>query len=266
MNKGVLGKIGSLLIVFAFILFCAPHFFGAQSTGKGNIIGFLYAKDGTTPLEGGIVKFKNLTSGTVFDSTKSDTNGIFKLQGIENGIYAYGIVTPEGDFNADSLVGIKIQDNETAKMSIALNPYSKEEASAVSEVYKEQEINGESLIGTISEFNPNTRIAQIQVVKGLLRLKDKIHAKGKATDFYQEVNVLMAGSSSARQVLPGQIASVKLDRKAAQGDLVYVVRNKNLFPLVFAPLGAATILAASTGVNYGIVKINDVKIDCSPDR
>jgi hypothetical protein len=136
----------------------------------------------------------------------------------------------------------------------------------VSEIYKEQEINGESLVGTIADFNPNTRIAQIQVVKGLLRLKDKIHAKGKATDFYQEVNVLMAGNSSARQVLPGQIASVKLDRKAAQGDLVYVVRNKNLFPIFLAPLGIASILAASSGVTYGIVKINDQCNTLSPHK
>jgi hypothetical protein len=266
MNKGVRVKLLFILITFAFFVFFSPHFLTAESVAKGNIVGFLYAKDGTTPLEGGIVKFKNLTSGTVFESSKSDTYGIFKLQGIESGVYTYGVLTSDGDFNADNLVGIRIQENETAKLSIALNPYGKEEASAVSEIYKEQEINGESLVGTIADFNPNTRIAQIQVVKGLLRLKDKIHAKGKATDFYQEVNVLMAGNSSAKQVLPGQIASVKLDRKAAQGDLVYVVRNKNLFPLVLAPLGAATILAASTGVNYGIVKINDVKIDCSPDR
>ena len=254
------------LVTLSFFLYAAPSFLAAQSIAKGNVVGFLYAKDGTTPLEGGIVKFKNLTNGTVFESTQSDTYGIFKVQGIESGVYTYGVISPEGDFNADNLVGISIQENETAKMSIALNPFSKEEAAAVAEILKDQEISGETLVGTVANFDPNTRLAQIQVIKGMIKHNDKIHAKGKSTDFYQEVSVLLAGNSSARQVLPGQIASVKMDRKASQGDLVYVVRNRNLFPLFLAPLGAATILAASTGINYGIVKVNDEKIPVSPHR
>jgi hypothetical protein len=266
MNKRIYGTFAPLLIVFAFFLFTAPYFFAAESSAKGNVIGFIYDKDAKTPLEGGIVKFKNLTSGTVLESSKSDNNGLFKLQGIESGVYTYGVITPEGDFNADNLVGIRVQENETAKMSIALNPYSKEEASAVNEVYKEQAINGESLIGTVADFNPGTQVAQIQVVKGLLQLKDKIHTKGKATDFYQEVGVLLAGNSKARRVLPGQVASVRLERKAAKGDSVYVVRKRNLFPMFLAPLGAASILAASSGVTYGVVKINDQSEPVSADK
>jgi len=266
MNKGAPGKLISILIVFIFLFYTAPLFSATQSTAKGNIIGFLYAQDGTTPLEGGVVKFKNLTTGIVLESSKSNSNGIFKVEGIESGIYTYGIVTAEGDFNADNLVGIRIQENETAKMSIALKPFSKEEAAAVAEILKDQEISGETLVGTVANFDPNTRIAQIQVFKGMIKHKDKIHAKGKSTDFYQEVSVLLAGNSTVRQVLAGQIASVKMDKKTSQGDLVYVVRKKSLFPLFLAPLGAATILAASTGINYGIVKINDERIPVSPHR
>jgi hypothetical protein len=266
MNKGAKGRNLSVFVIFIVFFLVSSCLFAAERTAKGNIIGFLYAKDGTTPLEAGIVKFKNLTSGTVFESSKSDSNGIFKVQGIESGIYTYGVLTPDGDFNADNLVGIRIQENETAKMSIAVNPYSKEEASAVSQIYKDQQVAGESLVGTVADFNPGTQVAQIQVVKGLLRLNDKIHAKGKATNFYQQVSVLMAGNSSARQVLAGQTASVKLERKAAQGDLIYVVRKKNLYPLFLVPLGIASILAGSSGVNYGIVKINDEMIPVSAHR
>jgi hypothetical protein len=266
MDKRAKGKNLFVLVTLAFFLLTAPYFFASETVTKGNVIGFLYAKDGTTPLEGGIVKFKNLTSGTIFESSKSDSNGIFRVQGIESGIYTYGVLTPDGDFNADNLVGFRIQENETAKMSIAVNPYSKEEASAVSQIYKDQQVAGESLVGTVADFNPSTQIAQVQIVKGLLRVKDKIHAKGKTTDFYQQVSILMAGSSSARQVLPGQMASVKLERKAFQGDLIYVVVNKNLFPLFLAPLGVASILAGTSAVNYGIVKINDELIPVSAHK
>jgi hypothetical protein len=266
MDKRAKGKNLFVLVILALFLLTAPYFFASETVAKGNVIGFLYAKDGTTPLEGGIVKFKNLASGTIFESSKSDSNGIFKVEGIESGIYTYGILTPDGDFNADNLVGFRIKENETAKMSIAVNPYSKEEASAVSQIYKDQQVAGESLVGTVADFNPSTQMAQVQIVKGLLRAKDKIHAKGRTTDFYQQVSVLMAGSSSARQVLPGQTASVKLERKAVQGDLIYVVANKNLFPLFLAPLGVASILAGSSAVNYGIVKINDELIPVSAHK
>jgi hypothetical protein len=54
---------------------------------RGNVIGFICAKDGTTPLMGAAVKFKNLTSGSMFSSSKTDGCGIFNLEGIESGIY-----------------------------------------------------------------------------------------------------------------------------------------------------------------------------------
>jgi hypothetical protein len=267
MNKGVEQKSIILVtsLVFLFAL-AGPHLVTAQNFTKGNIVGFLYDKDGATPLEGGVVKFKNLTTGTIYESSKSDGNGIFKVQDIDSGIYTYGVLTADGDFNADNLVALRIQERETAKMSIALSPYTKEVASAVTEFYREPQIAGETLVGTITEFDASSQMAKVQVVKGLLRVNDKIHAKGKSTDFYQQVNVLKAGNSSTKRVVRGETASLKLTRKAARGDLVYVVINKNLFPLFLAPLGVASLMAGSTAVNYGIVKVNDEIIPVSAHK
>jgi hypothetical protein len=245
-------------LILLFALLFSPQTEGAQTTiPRGNVIGFVYAKDGTTPLEGAVVKFKNLASGVFFVSSKSDAHGIFKLEGIESGIYSYGVVTEQGDFNADSLVGLKVGENQTAKLSIALDTFDKEVAQAVSEVYLEQEKNGEALVGTVAEFNPNTRLAQIQVVGGVLQVKDKIHAKGKATNFYQDVDILMVGTAKARRVLKGQTATVKLDRGAQAGDLVYVVPAKKAFPIFLAPLGIAAVIGGNEAVTYGIFKIKD---------
>jgi hypothetical protein len=259
MNKGVRVKNLFLIgIVSCLIIYSSPQLPAAQDiASKGNIIGFIYAKDGTTALEGAVVKFKSLSSGTVYESTPSDANGIFKVQKVETGIYTYGVVTETGDFNADNLVGLRIAENETAKLSIAVNPYDKEVATAVSEVIKDQEASGESLVGTISEFNPNTRMAQVQVVKGLLRVNDKIHTKGKSTNFYQDIDVLMIGNNSTGRILSGQTGSVKLDQTAQTGDLVFVVRSKSVFPFFMAPLGVATVIAANTAVTYHVLRIRD---------
>lgn len=255
---------GATLI--ASLLFLFPVYSGAQDAPKGNIIGFLYAKDGTTPLEGAVVKFKNLTSGTVFESTKSDNYGVFKVEGVEKGLYAYGVVTAEGDFNADNLIGLKVGDNETAKLSISVDPYDKEAAEALAEIYKEQEKSGEALIGTIADFNPTTRIAQIQIMKGVLQVNDKIHARGLTTNFYQDVDELMVGSNRAKRVSQGQTGTLKLDREAQTGDMVYLVRNKKLFPLFLIPMGVAAVIGGNETVTYGMMKIKDQQEPASPKR
>jgi hypothetical protein len=258
MNKGATKKL-LVLVGFALALLVAfsPADLIAQNVAKGNIIGFIYAKDGTTPLEGAIVKFKSLGSGAIFESSKSDNLGIFKVQGVETGMYTYGVLTETGDFNADNLVGIRIGENETAKLSIALNPYEKDVASAVGELNKENPVDGEVLVGAIADFDPATSVAQVQVVKGLLRIKDKIHARGKSTDFYQDVEILKIGDSSTKQVISGQTASTKLVQKAQSGDLIYVVRNKKVFPFFLAPAGVAAVIAGNSAVTYGVVKIKD---------
>ncbi len=112
----------SLSLFTAFLLIFSPVFIRCENAGKGNIIGFVYDKDGTTPLDGAIVKFLNVTSDAVYESCRTDSNGLFKVAGIENGIYIFGVLTAQGDFVLDDLIGVKIEENETAKLSISLMP------------------------------------------------------------------------------------------------------------------------------------------------
>jgi hypothetical protein len=239
-----------LVLVFSGVL-------KAAETATGSIIGFVYDKDGTTPLEGAIVQFKNLSNDRFFASSRSDKYGIFKLQGIESGVYIYGVETPQGNFNSEGFVAVKINANETAKMAISLNPYDVDEAKAVSAVFKEQEIAGESLVGAITNFSPSSLIADVQVTKGLLRVNDKIHAKGRVTNFYQELNSLSKGGSPAKKALAGENAKIKLNQKAQEGDLVYVVKKRELLPLFLAPVGLALLVAGSSAIQGGI-KVNEV--------
>lgn len=267
MRKESLNKIPFALILVIFVLSpFAAVVSGAQAGLKGNIIGFLYERDGTTPLEGAVVKFKNLSAGTFYESTKSDVYGLFKVQDVESGIYTYGVATGQGDFNADSIVGFKIGENETAKLSIAIDPYEKEVADAISEINQDLEKNGEALVGMIAEFNSSTRMAEVQVVKGALKVNDRIHARGKSTNFYQDVDNLMVGTAETKRVLKGQTGALKLEQTAQAGDMVYVVPAKKIFPIFLAPLGIAAIIGGNEAVTYGIMKIKDQAIPASPKR
>ena len=127
MFKAVRLKSVSLILIFSFILFNSPYLLTGQTEqtkGKGDLIGKVYGKDGTTIIEGAIVKIKNVVSGVAYES-KTDKLGTFEIKGIEEGMYAVGIVTKEGNFNVESLIGIKV--NETAIVTFALKPYLKGE-------------------------------------------------------------------------------------------------------------------------------------------
>ncbi|MCK4431653.1 MAG: carboxypeptidase regulatory-like domain-containing protein [Candidatus Aminicenantes bacterium] len=139
MFKAIRLKSVSLTLIFSFILFYSPYLLTGQTEqtkGKGNLIGKVYGKDGTTVIEGAIVNIRNVATRTVYKSSKTDMLGTFKIEGIEEGLYSVGIVTKEGNFNVESLVGIKA--NETAKVTFALKSYSKGEV-------KKAEVRGKIL-------------------------------------------------------------------------------------------------------------------------
>lgn len=125
MRKSLKSKGVFFLLIFSFLMFYSPHLVNGKALGKGNLIGFVYDKDGTTPVEGAIVKLKNVSSGSIYESSKADKLGVFKIEGIDEGLYVVGINSKEGSFNVENFIGIKA--NETAKVSFALKPQAKGE-------------------------------------------------------------------------------------------------------------------------------------------
>ncbi len=246
-------KVKGILIVLFLLIFCSSGFLMSESAGRGNIIGFVYGEDGTIPLEGAVVQVKNMSTGIIYDSSVSDEYGIFKVQGVESGIYMYGVKTSQGDFNSDSLVGLKVSKDETAKMSVSLTPYEKKVYSAMKEIYSEQKIAGESFVGRIVDFDTPNRLADVYIVKGMIKLKDKIHTKGENTDFYQNLEDLRLDGSPAKRLFPGQTATLRLTKNAEIGDSVYLVCKKRMLPLFLTPVGIAAVIAGSGVVVGGFV-------------
>jgi len=77
-----------------------------------------YKADRTSPFEKAVIQVRNITTGTVYESTQSDNFGVFRIEGIERGLYIAGIKTEKGNFNVRNVIGIRT--NETAKVSFAL--------------------------------------------------------------------------------------------------------------------------------------------------
>jgi hypothetical protein len=253
MLRGHRKKFGFITVAFAFLLFYCPYILNSAEAAKGNIIGFVYEKEGMAPLEGAVVKIKNISSGAVYESSKSDRYGVFKIMGLENGFYICGVSTPDGNFNLESPVGVRIRNNETAKMSISLAPYEQQVASTIDEVYEEQAIKGEALIGRVIDYNPEEKLAEVFIMKGVLAVKNKIHLKGEIIDFYQKLKVLKLNGSSVKKLIAGQTGSLGMTKPVEKGDLVYLVCKRGFLPLFFAPLGTAAIIAGTSLISYGII-------------
>jgi hypothetical protein len=220
-----------------------PSVLMAQEAGRGNLVGFIYGQDGATPVEGAVVVVKNLTSGLVTESPKSDALGVFKVQDLGAGIYALGVKSESGSFNSQDFFGVTA--GKTSKITLALDSFDAAAASAAAAVIKEQRDKGEAYIGKVVKYAPQTREAEVLVEIGLILTDDRVHIKGQVTDFYQDMRDLKAYGAKAKRVLSGQTALFRANKPCEAGDFVYIVCKRGVPPFFLAPLGIAAIVAGA---------------------
>jgi hypothetical protein len=284
MLKVTRSKQVAFALIFSFLIFYYPHFLPAQAVGQGSLTGFIYGKDGLTPVKGAVVKLKNIVDGTIYESKISDSAGAFKIEGIEEGLYFAGISTPSGDFNFENFIGIKT--GEPAKISFALdlsgaqsipNPEEKtvsppeeefistaeEQTSAPFQVGSEVTApSGGVLIGKVVNYNYETQEASIFIEQGMMRVGDQIIFRGTETDFIQKVQSIRIESTEVNKASVGQTPDVLVAQPVDFGDFVYLKEKKKLF-FFLSPVGVATVLAATGGIVYGIVKLTEEEDEVS---
>jgi len=235
--KGVLSWGSAVLLILALASSTAV----AQASSRGNLVGFVFGRDGSTPVEGAVVVVKNVTSGAVTEAAATDTTGVFRLAGLDAGIYALAVKSTAGNYNSQDFFGVAAQ--QTAKLTIALDPYDAASASAAETVIKGQREKGEAYIGKVIKYTPETKMAEVFVEVGLIQKDDRIHVKGQVTDFYQDLTRITASGAKADRVTSGYTAMVKTSKACAEGDFVYVVCKRGVPPFFLAPLGVAAIVA-----------------------
>jgi Carboxypeptidase regulatory-like domain len=213
----------------------------SQTSAKGDLVGFVSKKDGSTPVAGAVVVVKNLTSGLVIEGNQSDAKGAFRFEGLEPGLYALGVKSAQGSYNSQDFFGVTA--GKTSKISIALDPYDTASAAAAAAVIKEQRDKGEAFIGRVTRYLPASKEAEVQIEIGLIQDEDRIHIKGQVTDFYQDMRVLKAYGARTKRVLSGYTALFKTSKPCEPGDFVYIVCKRGVPPFFLAPLGIAAIVA-----------------------
>lgn len=244
------GVFWPVLLSLLIVLTAIP---GSAQT-QGSLVGTIFEKDGTTPVTGAVLKLKNVQTGSTVQSRPTDKAGQFAIAGLGTGIYSYGITTSRGDFNASEMIGI--QAKEPTKISVALDVYDDDVRAAVQQTIQEQEKKGESRIGRVVQFSPQTKEAIVLIERGALQKNDKIQVKGEKTDFTQDVAALKREGSSVRRVKVGENGSLTLVQLAQIGDSVFVVK-KAPGAFFLLPCGLATIIAGTGAVTGGLITITD---------
>jgi hypothetical protein len=227
----------------ALILVLSSSVARSQDAGKGNLVGFVFGRDGSTPVAGAVVVVKNLTTGAVTEAAGSDELGLFKVTGLDAGLYALGVKSASGSYNSQDFFGVTPE--KTAKISIALNPYDPAAAAAAAAVIKEQRDKGEAFVGKVVKYRPEVKEADVLVEIGLIQADDRIHVKGQITDFYQDLRGLKAYGAKAKRVMNGYTAVLRTSKPCQEGDFVYIVCKRGVPPFFLAPLGIAAIVAGA---------------------
>ena len=238
----------ALLVVFAFLVFLSPNLLNSQTRDTGSITGVIFAKDGTTPYPNAVITVKNVGTGREYKSQPTDNRGQFRVDGMPKGVYVFGVSTPQGDFNSEDLIGI--EPGKTAKISIALSAFDERTAAAAQEVYTDQSRNksGEALVGKVIAFDRTTKMATVFMLRGFVKLTDKLHIMGPDTDFYNDLKVLSFEGVKVTEAFAGQTVNMEFEYDAFPNDLVYVVCKKGGFPLFLIPIGVAAIVAGSGSI------------------
>jgi hypothetical protein len=225
-----------------------PNLAKAEGNETGNLIGFVFSEDGTTPVQGAVVTLRNVSTGEVYKSQGTDDNGVFAVKQMQKGMYVMGVTSNDGNFNAEDLIGVR--EGKTEKISISLRQY--EEGSKEGEKEdKGQKNKGEELVGRVIEYEPNTQIAIVEIIEDKeLRKEDEIHALGPEdepeTDFYQQVTIMTLNDQPIKKATEGQIVAIYMEEPVVTDDLIYLVKRKGIPPIFLIPIGAALVVGGVT--------------------
>ncbi|MBN2200168.1 MAG: hypothetical protein JW747_10010 [Candidatus Aminicenantes bacterium] len=228
----------------------------AKPLPEGSLTGYVYQNDGTTPAQGAVVVLKNMSSGATHRSEPASALGFFKLESLERGLYMFGAVTEQGEFNGRDIIGI--EGDTAARLSIALEVQAETQAKT-RDPKTPPAIRGEKFVGRVTNFDESKMEAEIFVEQGEMLLGDSVHLfgdkeRGSETDFYQEVRKILQNGVEIDKAVAGQYYVLLLENPALELDWLYVKEKAGLGVIFLTPCGIANILAATTTIVYTYIK------------
>jgi len=235
----------------------------------GSMTGFIFSDDMQSPVEGAVVKLRDVANGKEFQSTFTDKNGLYKIKGIPEGRYLVGVSSQRGDFNFDYQLIVKA--NETAKLSLALKPLEAE-AQGAPQPEEGPFIKGEKWVGKIISYDASFKEALIYITKGQLKKDESFHVKGDKqkynsdTDFWQTARYIRQRGLEVNKAVAGQYCNIPLEKPVLDNDFIYIKESAGLAAFFTSPLGIAAIVTTTAVLAFGVYKLFIEEEEKSPSR
>ena len=81
----------------------------------------------------------------------------------------------------------------------------------------------EKLVGKVTHYFTNIGVAVVEVVKGELKIGDKIHIKGATSDFEQSIDSMQIEHQDVESAKKGKVFGLKVAQHVREGDDVYKI-------------------------------------------
>lgn len=117
--KKITKKNLTMIILSLFIL--VTYVLPSGAAGTGQLKGFIYKKDGKTPLWGVQVLLKDTTTGAIFESNVTDAIGDYKLLDVPAGLYQALLLAKDRAYKIKKVdFLIRIFEGQTSTISFSL--------------------------------------------------------------------------------------------------------------------------------------------------
>ena len=84
----------------------------------------------------------------------------------------------------------------------------------------------EILVGEITHYFARIQVVVVKITKGEINVGERIHIKGKKSDFIQKISSLQIESVDVKSAKKGQLVGLKVEKQAEVGDKVYRISQK----------------------------------------
>ena len=88
-----------------------------------------------------------------------------------------------------------------------------------------KKIYPEKYVGNITHYFSRIKVVVVKLDHDQIKIGDRLHIKGKDTDFRQEITSLQIESQNVRMAKKGHLVGLQVKEQAKVGDKIYKIEN-----------------------------------------
>ena len=108
------------MAAFSCFVFLVLPLAVAADSATGGIIGFVYGKDGKSPLQDAVVLLKGVNTEKIYQSEPTGETGAYKIAGIGVDTYMVGLKVNQETYNVNDYIDVTGGKTDTLSLSLGM--------------------------------------------------------------------------------------------------------------------------------------------------